>query len=436
MVLMPLNSSMIAVALPVISHSLQVPFSQSAWLVSLYLIVMATVQPIAGRLGDVYGHRRLFLLGIALLFAASVGAAQSDRLPALIIMRSLQGLGGAVASPNAVALLRRAFRGPELPRRLGLMSMTQGLAAAMGPLIGAVVVARFGWSSIFWVSVPFAALSVVGVLVALPAGERPEPTARSALDPYGSGLLAAFLVLVTFAVGQSRLALVPLAAVALGLFLWRETRARNPVVSLALFRHRPFRAANAGVWVNNFGMYITLLWMPIFLRDHGIGLRTVGPLLFAFSFAMSMASWSSSRVARRFGRDRTVRAGFLLEAISLAIPTFLGLATPLDVLAFLVLAGIGVGLPTVSLQATSLESVPVEQAGMASGVYSTFRYMGSILASGLLVVLTGTISGYGISLAVVAAVGCVLSFGLSSGAGLPALQSSGVPKAPERTIPS
>lgn len=419
-ILMPLNSSMIAVVLPVISHALAVPVSQSAWLVSLYLIVMATFQPIAGRLGDAYGHRRLFLVGMALLFVASVLAAQSRNLEALILLRALQGLGGAIASPNAVALIRRTFRGPDLPHRLGFVSMTQGLAAAAGPLAGAVLVARFGWSSMFWVSVPFAACAILGTLWVVPRDTTARTSAvpdampgKGVLDLPGSGLLAAFLVLITLAIGHGALALIPVAAVAIGLFVWREAHAKQPVVDLTLFRMRAFTAANVGVWVNNFGMYITLLWMPLYLRSHRVGLGTVGPLLFAFSFAMSMASWSSSRLSHRFGRRRTVRAGFVLEALSLAVLFIWGLGSVPLALVFLVVAGVGVGLPTVSLQASSLESVPVHRAGMASGVYSTFRYMGSILASGLLVLVTGSVQGYGVSIAIVAVLGCALSFGFA-----------------------
>lgn len=417
---MPLNSSMIAVALPDISRAFAVPVAQSAWLVSLYLIVMATGQPIAGRMGDAFGHRRLFLLGMGVLLAASVLAAQSHDLGTLIALRALQGLGGAVAAPNSVALVRRTFRGPDLPHRLGLVSMTQGLAAAAGPLLGAALVARFGWTSMFWVSVPFSAAAVGGTLWAVPR-DRPGVGADAAcqgpqgagLDLPGSGLLAAFLVLLTLAVGHGARDLIPIAALAISLFLWRERHAVRPVVDLALFRLRAFTAANVGILVNNFGMYITLLWMPLYLRSHGYGLGAIGPLLFVFSFAMSMASWASSRIARRFGRRRTVRAGFLIEGASLALPMIWGLHG-LPPLLFLVVAGFGAGLPTVALQATLLESVPVAKAGLASGVYSTFRYMGSILASGLLVVVTGSLPGYGIAVAVVAVVGSILSFWFAS----------------------
>lgn len=408
-VLIPVNSSMIAVGIPIIAHALSITVEQVVWVVSVYLIVMATVQPIAGKLGDTYGHRPLFLIGMGVFLVASVLAAESHALGTLILFRGLQGLGGALAGPNAVAIFRLVYPTDQLPRVLGLVSMVQGMGAAVGPLIGSLLISRFGWAAIFWLSVPVSLVSFLLGIWQIPREDRRE---RRPLDFSGALGLAGVLVLVTLLVGHGNTArdawwlLIPVGL----FFLWQERQAVEPVVRLGLFRIRPFLVANLGVLVNNFAMYTTLLWMPLYLRGLAFPISEVGPLLFGFSLAMSTASWLGGRLSQIVGRRAMVTAGFSLQGLSLV--GFLLLVhdpNPSALLAFLVSAGAGTGLGTVSFQATSLQSVSRQEAGMASGIYSTFRYFGSILASALVGGLIGGWPTYAVSLGTAAILGLLIA---------------------------
>jgi MFS family permease len=408
MVLVPLNSSMIAVAIPPIGQGLAVPLGQMVWVISVYLVVMATLQPVAGRLGDMYGCHRLWFTGLSLFLAASVLAAETRNLDLLILFRGLQGAGGAIAMPNAVAIIRHAYHDYRLPRVLGTVSLVQGIGAALGPLVGSLVIREWGWPAIFWVSVPLSLFSGLVTWVHVP---RTAPARPARLDMAGAVLLAGFLILATMFIEHTQdVSAVGWLAVPAGLaFVLWEFRAQEPVVRPDFFRRPPFRAANLAVLLNNLAMYTTLLWTPIAMARGAAGLLAAGPLLFAFSLASSGAAWLGARVAGWIGRRATVGGAFALQVV--VVGTYLLVRPPagLGQAVFLVLEGVGIGLGGVSFQATALQAVAASDAGAASGIYSTFRYFGSILASALIAFLAGSVIRYGMVLGLAAMAGLLLA---------------------------
>ncbi|MCY0897406.1 MAG: MFS transporter [Firmicutes bacterium] len=408
MVLIPLNSTMIAVGLVPIARGVHQPLSTVVWVVTVYLIVMAAFQPIAGKLGDLLGHHRLYLAGLGLFFLSSTAAALIPHLWAIIAFRAGQALSGACVTPNAMAIIRRAFDQNLLRRALSWVSLTQGLGAAFGPLVGSLLIHWAGWPAMFWVNVPVLALSLALSWRRLP---RRTPAGRERLDYLGSGLLALLLGVSTLTASKLGRTwpltdLVITVFVILGALFVRERRYPHPVIDLTFFRRRAFVAANLAILLNNFLMYSTLLYMPVYLREHRASTLMSGFLLFLFSFAMSCMSWVGGFMTRYLSGRQIIAGAFALSA--LVVLWYAGLTrdtTVTYVTMGMVVAGVATGIATVAIQSTLLESVSKQKAGAASGIYSTFRYLGSISAATLLTLMLASAVWHGVIILFVSLVG-------------------------------
>jgi EmrB/QacA subfamily drug resistance transporter len=394
--LVPLNSTMIAVALPGIIADLHVDASSAGWLVTTYLIVMATLQPVAGKSGDHLGRRRLMLAGLAGFGVATVGAACAPNLAVLIACRTLQGIAGALTVPNGTALLREAIPEARRAQSAGLVGAGISLAAAIGPPVGGLIAALAGWRAIFMVN-------VVLIVPALVLGRGTLPTRASAqqrhpFDVAGAALLSALLVgtsalLMAGGHGFGGSALPGGAALmsALGWLLHHEARHADPVLQLRLFRNRAFAAATGAIALSNFAMYVTLLALPVWLAQQAHwGSARIGVLLTALSAMSVLTAPAGGRLAQRYGRRWPTVAGLAVFALGLALLTpFLryvgtGSLTTAIVAGGLTLAGAGLGLSSAGLQVSAIEAVAGHAAGVAAGLFSTGRYFGSIVGASIL----------------------------------------------------
>jgi len=267
---------MVAVALPALMTAFGVGVAGVSWIVTLYLVTMASLQPVAGRLGDSYGHRRLFVAGCVGLGGASIACALAPTFPLLIAFRALQGVCASVVNPNGSAIIRHAFVADARGRAFGWLAACMTVGAAIGPAVGGLLVNRFGWASIFWVNLPILALVIPLAALRLPETVR-QP--RRGFDAGGAVLLS--LTLATGVVALSRVSrgglqtlAVAVAAVALAgvLYAW-ERRHAHPIVDFRLFRHPAFAGASVAVLLTNLVMYTTLLLIPLFM----VGLQGRGP---------------------------------------------------------------------------------------------------------------------------------------------------------------
>ncbi len=401
--LAPLNSTMIAVALPRIIQDFHVRVSTAGWLVTTYLIAMASLQPVAGKLGDRLGRRRLILGGLIYFGIASLGATLATTLPLLFFFRVQQAIAGAIALPNGTALVRDVVPLDRRARSFGMIGSATAFAAALGPPIGGVLVQTLGWRSIFFVNVPI-------VVAALLLGWRAIPRARiergsRAFDVVGACLLSAVLigtaVLLTLSKRAESATLPAVGAIALvGLavvFIRYELRHPDPVLQPRFFRVRSFAAANGAIALSNLAMYSTLLTVPILLaRRGGWSSAKVGGVLVMLSGAMVVCSPLGGRLADRIGRRRPTVIGLALLTLGVLPLALAGstIAIPL-LLGSLGLAGVGIGLSSAGMQTAAIESVGPREAGVASGVFSTSRYFGSIVGSSILAGLLGAAGGGG-----------------------------------------
>ena len=363
--LAPLNSTMIAVALPRVMKEFGADLATSGWLVTSYLIAMACLQPVAGKLGDRLGRRPLILGGLIYFGIASLAAATASSLSWLLFFRVQQAIAGAIALPNGAALVREVVPAARRAARFGLVGAAVGLAAAAGPPLGGLLVELAGWRAIFYANVLLIVPALLLGMRALPA--RPTRSTTSGFDLGGAVLLLAVLAgtagLLTQGHHLGNLLLQGLAGAALVLlaffFLWHEWRHPDHVLQPRLFQHRTFAAANAAIALSNLAMYSTLLAVPILLASQpGWGSAQTGLVLTSMSATMVIFSPLGGRLSDRWGRRWPTVGGLALLTLGVLL---LALADSEPVLPVLVcglgVAGIGLGLYSAGMQSAAVEAV-------------------------------------------------------------------------------
>ena len=396
--LMPINSTMIAVALPEITDDLGITVSRSAWLVTAYLVALASLLPLAGDLADRFGRRRMILSGLTVFGIASIGAAVSPDFETLLVFRVLQAISGSMVLPAGWAVIREVVPEHRRAYAFGLMGSMIGLSAGAGPPIGGLLTELAGWRGIFYVNIPVVASALLLGWRVLPR-TRQRDGAGVKFDYPGAVLLPIVLsglagVLMAIARGAPWALVGTGAAAVTGgavLLAFIETRATSPVLQPRLFRIRAFTAAAGGVPFSNMAMYVTLLAVPLMLTARG-GYTTleIGLVLMALSIASFVVSPVAGRFADRLGRRTPTVLGMTISTAA-SIPLALEgseISVPLLV-ATLIVFGIGFGIANPGMQTGAIEAAPADRTAAASGVYSTSRYFGSIVGSAILAGLIG-----------------------------------------------
>lgn len=408
-ILVPLNSTMLAVALPSISKEFEVGPASVASLVTLYLGAVAIALPASGSLGDRFGHRRVFLFGVAAFAFASAIAATAVSFEILALSRVLQAVTGALVSTSSVALVRAMAPADRRGSAFGLFDMLVSTSAAVGPLVGGLLVASLGWRSLFVVAVPVAIFAAVAVGVVA----RPQPvvggTAQRAvprpIDLPGLALLAGFLVSLLLGLrglesgGTEALALLA-APIFLIVFVLFELRAEHPAVDPRLFGSWSFAAAVVGVFGATVILHATLVLVPLLVeRIQGGDAQTSGFVLLGISALGAVAAPIGGRVSDAVGRRLPAVLGTLGSVIGLVALWLVAPEASTLLLGFLLaIVGFGMGMSGSPRQTAALEMIEPERVGMAAGTYLTGRYIGGALGATLAgAVLGGTVTAAGVS---------------------------------------
>jgi MFS family permease len=404
--LSPLGSTMIAVALPSIGIELGVASGAlTQWLVSSYLIVGIAAMSPGGKLGDLLGHRKSLVVGMSIYGVGSAAGFVFATLPSLALARVAMAAGGAMTVPATMALLRNVVPAEKRPRTFGYFGSVMGTAAAIGPLIGGELTARFGWRAVFIANIP-----VIVVALALIRGAglgRSETKAADAaaaavpssrFDVEGSVMLSAALALLVAASQMSggiALQAGLAGCVLLALFVVWEQRAFAPVLDLRLYLDRSFAAGNAVVGLQNLAMYALLFQLPIFFEQvRGVEPGVTGRTIIGMMVAMVACAPIGGLLSERIGARTTAFAGSLTSLAGLSlIGTFEAVHAPADVLGGLVLMGAGLGLSSAPSQAAAMSAVDRSKAGMAGGALSTARYIGGVLGISVLGLLLNSGAG-------------------------------------------
>lgn len=401
--LAPLNSTIIAVALPSIASTFETgPAVVTRWLVTGYLVVSIVAQSPAGKLADLWGFSRVLTLGRAMFGLGALIAALSPMLPILGAGRVLMALGGALSIPTVFAQLRRSVPVAKRGRIFGIFGAVMGAAAAAGPVLGGFLTTRFGWHSVFVVNLPVVLLSffleppVKEPGLRLEAGGRSRETHGSTDDGHkpqassprfdftGSILLGIAVLFLVAAVDRASFALATGAVLAMIAFVIRELRAKDPVLDVRLFRIIPFAAGGAIVALQNLAMYSMLFLLPFFLAQQGGAASRTGGMLLFFTAAMVAASPLGGRWSDASGARIVSCTGALVATGGATL--FVTMGEPM-LIPTLILMGLGIGISTSPSQAAALSAVPASHAGVASGALSTLRYAGGVIGSGLVALL-------------------------------------------------
>ena len=381
------DSSIVNLALPRIGAAFDSSASELAWVVNAYILPFAVSILAVGKLGDRYGRRTVLAGGAALFAVGSAGAALSPDMPVLLLMRVLQGLGGAALLTLSLAAVSAEFAPAGRPRALGIYFASGATAAAVGPIIGGVLTTTFGWPAIFALQVPLA----IGVVVAsLRVLERAPGGARRGLDAPGLALASLMLLGVNVALLQggawgwlspATLAAWGLAVVgALG-FVVREGRAEEPAVPLGVFRSRCFVASSvvgAAAW---FGIISGSVQLAIYLQaGRGLDPTQAAIVLAPWPIAALIAFPRSGAVVSRYGADRVMLWSLLAATLSAVAMALFDGSTPLVLVSLAgAVTGVGIALAITASTVRAIAEFPPAEAGTASGVFNSIRQVGASL---------------------------------------------------------
>jgi EmrB/QacA subfamily drug resistance transporter len=397
-----LDVTIVNVALPSIRQDLGFSETSLAWVVNAYLLTFGGFLLLGGRLGDLYGHRRLFLAGIGLFTAASLACGLATTQSFLVGARAVQGIGGAVASAVSLSLMMTIFTEPaDRAKAMGVFGFVAAGGGSIGVLLGGILTDVLDWHWIFLVNFPVGILVYVLSLRLLPAARVPSAAAR--LDLAGAVTVTASLMLAVYAIvngnqegwtsGQT-LGFLGGAAALLGLFLALEARVRSPLMPLGLFRLRNLATANVvGVlwaaamfaWFFLSALYLQLVlgYSPL---QVGLSFLPANLIMGAFSLGLS------AKLVMRFGIRRPLGAGLALASIGLVLFT----RAPVDgnfvvdVLPSMILLGFGAGLAFNPVLLAAMSDVEPSESGLASGIVNTSFMMGGALGLAVLASLAAS----------------------------------------------
>jgi MFS family permease len=392
MSIVPLDTA-VNISFPDITSSFGLPISMIQWVVICYVLTYAALMLACGRIGDIAGHARVFRAGLAWSVIAYLLCAAAPGFGWLLFFRFLQGIGAGLVISCAPALVTGLYPEARRSHAVGIFTLIFALSSALGPLIGGVMVARWGWPAVFWFRAPIALISLLFLrgLPSAPArnGER--------FDIVGALLLALGLTAMLLGINAaSRLgpdvetmALLIIAAASLVLFAWWEARAARPIVRIELFRDPGFAAINFVYALMNLAAFSVLLFVPyFFVRFSVMPLPLAGAVLAAGSVATALASPPAGRLIARIAAERVGAFGILAVGGGLFL---IGLwpadITPAMMALTLSVQGIGVGLFQVAYTDIVIRSSPLADRGVAGSLSILTRTIGTVTGAALLTLI-------------------------------------------------
>jgi EmrB/QacA subfamily drug resistance transporter len=438
-----LDSTVVNVALPSISDALGFTKADLTWVVNSYLLTFGGFLLLGGRLADLYGARKLFVLGVIAFTIASLACGLAPTPETLVIARALQGLAGAVVSAVGLALIMVLFpEGPDRVKAMGYYGFIMAGGGSIGMLLGGLITDLLNWRWVFLINIPVGVAVCALAMTMLKRGEAPAETPK--LDFAGAVTVTAALMIAVYGVVGAEqigwthpqtLGLIGLSLVLTGLFLFIESRTTSPLVPLDLFRLRNVSTANviAVLWAAAMfaWFFLSALYMQVVLgySPLQVGLAFLPSNLIMAAFSLRLSAWT----VNRYGIRRPLGAGLLLAAAGLALFALapVGGSFLLHILPGMLLLGIGGGMAFNPVLLAAMNDVEEDRAGLASGVVNTAFMMGGALGLAVLASLAATrtsqeasdgassaealVQGYGLAFvvgAVCAALGATLAWAL------------------------
>ena len=396
-----IDATAVNVATPAIGADFDAGLSSLQWTLNAYTLALAGLLLLGGSLGDRFGRRRVFTIGVVWFAAASLLCAIAPSIEALIAARALQGVGGALLTPGSLAIIQASFHREDRGAAIGAWSGLGGIAIAIGPLLGGYLVDAVSWRLIFLLNLPVSAAVIVVAQRHVPETRDP---AQARLDPLGAALAAIGLAGLTYGLIEGPgsgwddpvvLATLIGGVVALVAFVVSQRGGRHPMLPLEIFSSTQFTAANVVTFVVYAALGGAIFLLAIQLQTSlGYTALEAGLSLVPMTVVMLLLSARAGRLAQRIGPRLPMTAGPLLAAVGLALMTRIdaGAAYATHVLPAVLVFALGLSFTVAPLTATVLAAASDEHAGVASGVNNDVARIGGLLAVAVLPPLAG-ISG-------------------------------------------
>jgi EmrB/QacA subfamily drug resistance transporter len=387
-----LDNLVVITALPSIARALGASVADLEWMVNAYTLTFATLMMTGAALGDLFGRKRIFLIGVSAFTLGSAVAALADNTIQLEIARAIQGLGAAFLTPLTLTMLTRVFPESRRAAAIGLWSGVAGLGLAIGPLVGGAVINGLPWNAVFWINVPIGIAVVALGLVRLEEsfGER-RPLDLPGVALAGLGLLGVTFGLIRGnALGWGSVTIIGSIAGGLLLlvaFIWRERRAADPMLDLSLFRSQGFSAANVSGFMMSAGMFGSILFLTLYIQQVlGASPLEAGLKTLPWTGTIMIVAPIAGILAGRIGPRIVVVTGLLGQAGALIWLGLISTATSsyLDLLPAFILGGVGMGLTYAPLAESVMSSVPENRQGQASGSSNAIRELGGVFGVAVL----------------------------------------------------
>jgi len=386
-----LDGSIVNTVLPVVSGQFRVDVTAIEWVVTVYLLVQSGLLLSFGRLGDMRGHKSIYLSGYALFVGASALCGFAPGVTFLVAARAVQAIGASMLIANSPAILTHVFPASQRGRVLGLQSTMVYLGLATGPPLGGWLTSLISWRAVFYINVPVGLLAFLLSWRFIP---RDEPGKRERFDVAGAATYVFGLVALLLALNQGQewgwtsapvLGAAVVGAAMLGVFAFLELRHRAPMLDLTLFRRRAFTAPVLSAVLNYMGTSSTFFMVPFYLiQGRGLSPGQAGLLMTAQPIVMATTASFSGSLSDRIGSRIPATIGMVVLAVGLFLLSRLGGAAPFGaVAAVLAVVGLGVGLFTSPNNSAVMGAVPQERRGVASGVLATARTLGNVLGVGI-----------------------------------------------------
>jgi EmrB/QacA subfamily drug resistance transporter len=394
-----LDNTVVNVALPSIEKDLHISISQLEWIVTAYALVFAALLITGGKLADLFGRRKIFIIGLAVFSLSSLACGFAPNAGFLIGARAAQGIGAALMNPATLSIITATFPPKQRGQAIGIWAGVSALALAIGPLAGGLIVDNIGWNWIFFVNVPVGALGIVVSYFFIK--ESRDTSHEQSVDLPGLLTSGGALFALSYALieGNQRgwasaeiLGLFVAAAVLFTAFILLESRQRLPMLDLSLFRIGSFSGANTVALLVSLGMFGVFFFVSLYVQNIlGYSPTKAGAIFLPMTILIILIAPIAGKASDRIGGRWLMGGGMTLLSISLLFYQRVGLnSTFWTLLPAMILGGVGMALTMSPMTSVAMASVPIDKAGVGSGVLNSFRQvggsmgiavMGAILAS-------------------------------------------------------